>query len=124
MVTRLMDVGEIRFTQEHVYDTFNANSERAGSVLDLMESILSGASRAKVCGCACEGRQAERERKTKQSSWMLWRYSVCLRHIFTSGCLIFWVLPNFLDLDRLDGLTYLLHVLDVRACHRTQNSQK
>ncbi|CAK8998507.1 unnamed protein product [Durusdinium trenchii] len=43
MVTRLMDVGEIRFTQEHVYDTFNANSERAGSVLDLMESILSGA---------------------------------------------------------------------------------
>ncbi|CAE7360340.1 unnamed protein product [Symbiodinium natans] len=44
MVTKLMDVAEIRFTQvaEHVYDTFNANSERAGSVLDLMESILKG----------------------------------------------------------------------------------
>lgn len=42
MVTKLMDVAEIRFTQEHVYDTFNANSERAGSVLDLMDSILRG----------------------------------------------------------------------------------
>ncbi|CAL1136521.1 unnamed protein product [Cladocopium goreaui] len=37
-----MEVSNIRFTQEHVYDTFNANSDRAGSVLDLMESILSG----------------------------------------------------------------------------------
>eukprot|EP00434_Breviolum_minutum_P027596 symbB.v1.2.024408.t1/scaffold2220.1/size89589/3 len=42
MATQLMDVADIRFTQEHVYDTFNANSDRAGSVLDLMESILSG----------------------------------------------------------------------------------
>ncbi|CAE7368525.1 unnamed protein product [Symbiodinium pilosum] len=42
MTTKLMDVAEIRFTQEHVYDTFNANSDRAGSVLDLMDSILKG----------------------------------------------------------------------------------
>mmetsp|Transcript_33470 Transcript_33470/g.77140 ORF Transcript_33470/g.77140 Transcript_33470/m.77140 type:complete len:249 (+) Transcript_33470:25-771(+) len=42
MTTQLMDVADIRFTQEHVYDTFNANSDRAGSVMDLMEAILSG----------------------------------------------------------------------------------
>mmetsp|Transcript_1707 Transcript_1707/g.2980 ORF Transcript_1707/g.2980 Transcript_1707/m.2980 type:complete len:225 (+) Transcript_1707:10-684(+) len=42
MTTQLMEVSNIRFTQEHVYDTFNANSDRAGSVLDLMDSILSG----------------------------------------------------------------------------------
>eukprot|EP00931_Biecheleriopsis_adriatica_P101092 TRINITY_DN76302_c0_g1_i1.p1 TRINITY_DN76302_c0_g1~~TRINITY_DN76302_c0_g1_i1.p1 ORF type:complete len:268 (+),score=88.25 TRINITY_DN76302_c0_g1_i1:56-859(+) len=42
MTTVMMDVADIRFTQEHVYDTFNANSEKAGSVIDLMEAILAG----------------------------------------------------------------------------------
>mmetsp|Transcript_34929 Transcript_34929/g.104534 ORF Transcript_34929/g.104534 Transcript_34929/m.104534 type:complete len:264 (-) Transcript_34929:59-850(-) len=42
MVTTMVDVSEIHFTQEHVYDTFNANSERAGGVVELIEAILSG----------------------------------------------------------------------------------
>merc|ERR1719160_1237993 len=38
----MMDVADIRFTQEHVYDTFNANDERAGSVVGLIDAILTG----------------------------------------------------------------------------------
>eukprot|EP00408_Alexandrium_pacificum_P011712 CAMPEP_0171221646 /NCGR_PEP_ID=MMETSP0790-20130122/34863_1 /TAXON_ID=2925 /ORGANISM="Alexandrium catenella, Strain OF101" /LENGTH=213 /DNA_ID=CAMNT_0011687583 /DNA_START=68 /DNA_END=706 /DNA_ORIENTATION=- len=42
MVTTLVDVNDIRFTQEHVYDTFNANDARAGGVVELIEAIISG----------------------------------------------------------------------------------
>lgn len=42
MVTKLIDVNSIRFTQEHVYDSFNANSERAGGVVELINDIISG----------------------------------------------------------------------------------
>eukprot|EP00929_Paragymnodinium_shiwhaense_P084736 TRINITY_DN45339_c0_g1_i1.p2 TRINITY_DN45339_c0_g1~~TRINITY_DN45339_c0_g1_i1.p2 ORF type:complete len:271 (-),score=83.48 TRINITY_DN45339_c0_g1_i1:449-1261(-) len=40
---RMIDVGEIRFTQEHVYDSFNSNSDRANlNVVGLIEAILAG----------------------------------------------------------------------------------
>eukprot|EP00928_Gymnodinium_smaydae_P037118 TRINITY_DN25816_c1_g2_i1.p1 TRINITY_DN25816_c1_g2~~TRINITY_DN25816_c1_g2_i1.p1 ORF type:complete len:252 (+),score=53.69 TRINITY_DN25816_c1_g2_i1:64-819(+) len=39
---RMIDVAEIRFTQEHVYDSFNANDERAMNVVDLINAILRG----------------------------------------------------------------------------------
>lgn len=42
MATVMMDVSEIRFTQEKVYDTFNANSAKAGGMVELMDEILSG----------------------------------------------------------------------------------
>eukprot|EP00927_Polykrikos_kofoidii_P048391 TRINITY_DN42673_c0_g1_i1.p1 TRINITY_DN42673_c0_g1~~TRINITY_DN42673_c0_g1_i1.p1 ORF type:complete len:312 (-),score=63.37 TRINITY_DN42673_c0_g1_i1:115-1050(-) len=42
MVVRELDVANIRFTQEHVYDSFNANSEKAGNVVELIEAILRG----------------------------------------------------------------------------------
>mmetsp|Transcript_164823 Transcript_164823/g.528880 ORF Transcript_164823/g.528880 Transcript_164823/m.528880 type:complete len:291 (-) Transcript_164823:90-962(-) len=42
MAEKMMDVADIRFTQEHVYDTFNANDERAGGVMDLVEAIMAG----------------------------------------------------------------------------------
>jgi len=42
MVETLMDVSDIRFTQEHIYDTFNANDERASGLAEFIESILSG----------------------------------------------------------------------------------
>eukprot|EP00971_Amphidinium_carterae_P088004 1741108-Amphidinium_carterae.1 len=43
-----MDVADIRFTQEHVYDSFNANSDKlykSGGTMDLIESILRGETR-------------------------------------------------------------------------------
>eukprot|EP00747_Dinoflagellata_sp_TGD_P088410 gnl/TRDRNA2_/TRDRNA2_163992_c0_seq1.p1 gnl/TRDRNA2_/TRDRNA2_163992_c0~~gnl/TRDRNA2_/TRDRNA2_163992_c0_seq1.p1 ORF type:complete len:308 (-),score=72.44 gnl/TRDRNA2_/TRDRNA2_163992_c0_seq1:43-966(-) len=42
MVTRLIDVANIRFTQEHVYDSFNENKAEGGSTVELMGLILSG----------------------------------------------------------------------------------
>lgn len=39
---QLVDVEQIRFTQEHVYDSFNANDKRAMNVVDLIECILRG----------------------------------------------------------------------------------
>lgn len=42
MVTQLVDVDHIRFTQEHVYDSFNANDDRAMNVVDLIDCILKG----------------------------------------------------------------------------------
>merc|ERR1712232_1253248 len=38
----MMDVADIRFTQEHVYDSFNANSAKAGGMVELMDEILGG----------------------------------------------------------------------------------
>lgn len=43
MVTTLLDVGKIHFTQELVFDSFNANDERAGGVMELINDIISGA---------------------------------------------------------------------------------
>merc|ERR1711920_850297 len=39
----LIDVATIRFTQEHIYDSFNANSDKAeaGGVVGLIDAILS-----------------------------------------------------------------------------------
>jgi len=42
MTTVMMDVADIRFTQEHVYDSFNANSSKAGGTVELIEAILAG----------------------------------------------------------------------------------
>lgn len=42
MTEVLMDVADIRFTQEHVFDSFNANDERAGGVAELIDAILAG----------------------------------------------------------------------------------
>lgn len=38
----MVDVEKIRFTQEHVYDSFNANDKRAMNVVDLIGCILRG----------------------------------------------------------------------------------
>lgn len=42
MTASTVDVADIRFTQEHVYDTFNANSSKAGTMMELMNDILNG----------------------------------------------------------------------------------
>lgn len=42
MTECIVDVADIRFTQEHVYDSFNANSAKAGGVVELIEDILAG----------------------------------------------------------------------------------
>lgn len=43
VVRRLVNVADIRFTQEHVYDSFNANSEKANlNLVGLIGAILDG----------------------------------------------------------------------------------